>query len=93
MNFRSRHIAIKHISTLVTRNVSKTLSAQNCCSRCKLSFSHFISLCTLLSCVSSVSAQPTAYLCHVCAWVMTRSKWWKSFKCERHASYLHWIWD
>jgi len=44
-------------------------------------------------CVSFVSARPTAYLCHVCTWIMTRAKWWNSFICEQHAAYLQSIWD
>jgi len=36
--------------------------------------------------VSCLSATPTAYLCHVLAWNMTRAKWWNSFICDRHAA-------
>jgi len=36
-------IAIKQISTVVARNVSRPLSAQNCFSWCKLRFSHLFS--------------------------------------------------
>jgi len=43
MKFRCRQITIKLISTLLTRNVSKTLSAQNCFSWCNLRFSHLYS--------------------------------------------------
>jgi len=45
MHFGCRWFAIKQISTLLARNVSRPYSAQNCLSWCKSRFSHlFISL-------------------------------------------------
>jgi len=33
-------------------------------------------------CVSYLSARPSASLSHVCAWIMTRAKWWKPLICD-----------
>ena len=40
----------------------------------------------LVQTVPCLSAGPTAYLRQICAWIMTRGKWWNSFICELHAS-------
>jgi len=38
------------------------------------------------SSVSFLSASPTAYLCYVLAWIMTRAKCSNSFICDWHAA-------